>query len=174
MVVTGTEQRVYGTLVGNCQIYLDRFAIVLGSQSEFPSTAASVLYGSDLSFYQCGYEYSGNFSLLYFLSLTASTCAAAFEARICKNDSKRIVIETYGDVAATQAMGLWFNTAKSAHKSGSDPNWVKLNSVAASGTLPYATTSYVFKENASENSGATVIDCCKKVPNMQLFELLYL
>jgi hypothetical protein len=166
-VVTGTEQRWYGTLVGNCQIYLDRFALVLGSESESPSTASSIVVGSDLSFYQCGFEHSGNFSLVYFLSLTAATCAAAFEARICKNDSKRIVIETYGDVATTQAMSLWFNTAKSAHKESSEPVWVKLNSVASGSTMTYATTSYIFKEDVSENRGSVVIDCCKKCPTCQ-------
>ncbi|MCK9459961.1 MAG: hypothetical protein M0R80_10015 [Proteobacteria bacterium] len=167
IIMRGSQQRDYGTLVGNCQIYLDRFAIVLGSETESPSTASSIVVGSDLSFYQCGFEHSGNFSLLYFLTLTALLPAAAFEVRICKNDNKRIVIETYGDVAATQAMSLWFNTAKSAHKESSVPTWVKLNGVASGSTMTYATTSYVFKEDVSESRGSVVIDCCKKCPTCQ-------
>lgn len=47
MTVTGTEQRVYGTLIGNCYVDLRRFALVVGDGSLSPPEASTVIYASD-------------------------------------------------------------------------------------------------------------------------------
>ena len=158
MTVYGTEQRVYGTLVGGCIIDLHRFALVSGSTTQSPPEASSVTYADTTPYKQCGYKYAGYLTL--FLSLSGSTVYAAVEVRICKNDAKRIVIETYGEVkkVITGGMSLWFNKGTNA-----EPDWVKLNSTNSGIIMPYATTSYTFKE--SKRNGATTIDCCKKCPS---------
>ncbi len=194
MVVTGTEQRVYGTLVGGCIIDLHRFALVSGSTTQSPIEASSVVYADTTPYKQCGYKYAGYLTL--FLSISGSTVYAAVEVRICKNDAKRIVIETYGEVkkVITGGMSLWFNKGVDKHyatrddfpETGSEnvnyindqyddwyiwngsayyigSCWVKLNSTASNVIMPYAKTSYTFKE--TKRNGATTIDCCKKCPS---------
>lgn len=158
LTVTGTEQRVYGTLVGGCIIDLHRFALVSGSTTQSPIEASSVVYADTTPYKQCGYKYDGFLTL--FLSISGSTVYAAVEVRICKNDAKRIVIETYGEVAktVTGGMGLWFNKGNDT-----TPDWVKLNSTTSGVIMPYATTSYTFKE--SKRNGSITIDCCKKCPS---------
>lgn len=158
MTVTGTEQRVYGTLTGGCIIDLHRFALVSGSTTESPTTAVTVTYGDTTPYKQCGYKYAGYLTL--FLSISGTSVYAAVEVRICKNDPKRIVIETYGEVAktVTGGMSLWFNKGTDV-----SPDWVKLNSTTSGVIMPYATTSYTFTE--SKRNGATTIDCCKKCPS---------
>lgn len=157
MTVTGTEQRVYGTLTGGCIIDLHRFALVSGSTTQSPTEASTVTYADTTPYKQCGYKYSGYITL--FLSISGSSVYAAVEVRICKNDPKRIVIETYGEVAktVTGGMALWFNKGTDA-----EPDWVKLNSTTSGVIMPYATTSYTFRE--TKRNGATTIDCCKKCP----------
>ena len=194
MTVTGTEQRVYGTLVGGCIIDLHRFALVSGSTAQSPIEATTVTYADTTPYKQCGYKYAGYLTL--FLSISGSTVYAAIEVRICKNDAKRIVIETYGEVAntVTGGMSLWFNKGSDKHfptrddfpETGSNnvnyiddatdtyyiwnetiyeegSCWVKLNSTTSEVIMPYATTSYTFKE--SKRNGSTTIDCCKKCPS---------
>ncbi len=194
MTVTGTEQRVYGTLVGGCIIDLHRFALVSGSTTLSPPNASTVTYADTTPYKQCGYKYAGYLTL--FLSISGSSVYAAVEVRICKNDPKRIVLETYGEVAktVTGGMALWFNKGTDKHFPTRDdfPEtglsninyiddatgkyyiwnetvyeegscWVKLNSTASGVIMPYATTSYTFKE--SKRNGATTIDCCKKCPS---------
>ena len=160
MVVTGTEQRVYGTLTASnsCLINLHRFAIVSGSTTQSPVEASTVTYADTTPYKQCGYKYSGYITL--FLSISGSSVYAAVEVRICKNDAKRIVIETYGEVAktVTGGMTLWFNKGTDA-----SPDWVKLNSTTSGVIMPYATTSYTFKE--TKRNGSITIDCCKKCPS---------
>lgn len=158
MTVTGTEQRVYGTLIGGgCIIDLHRFALVSGSTTQSPTEASTVTYADTTPYKQCGYKYSGYITL--FLSISGTSVYAAVEVRICKNDPKRIVIETYGEVAKTVigGMSLWFNKG-----SETSPDWVKLNSTTSGVIMPYATTSYTFKE--SKRNGSTTIDCCKTCP----------
>ncbi len=166
MAVTGTEQRVYGTLVGNCQIYLDRFAIVVGSETQLPTSTATVIYGSDLYIKQCGYEHDGNMSLLYFPISTSSLPTAVFEFYICKRDRNKLVIETYGELAATSKLSMWFNQGKSPHKESSVPDWVRLNHVNTGSIMGYLkdSSTFVFKESVSANNGSTIIDCCNKCP----------
>ena len=112
MTVTGTEQRVYGTLVGGispigCIIDLHRFALVSGSTTQSPTEASTVTYADTTPYRQCGYKYDGYLTLFLSISgstvyaASGSTVYAAVEVRICKNDPKRIVIETYGEVAKT-------------------------------------------------------------------------
>lgn len=194
MTVTGTQQRVYGTLTGGCMIDLHRFALVSGSTTDSPTTAVTVTYADTTPYKQCGYKYSGYLTL--FLSISGSSVYAAVEVRICKNDPKRIVIETYGEVAktVTGGMSLWFNKGTDKHfptrddfpeTGSSNVNyindatgkyyiwnetlyeegscWVKLNSTSSGVIMPYATTSYTFKE--SKRNGSTTIDCCKKCPS---------
>jgi hypothetical protein len=195
--VTGTQQRVYGTLVAeadNCNINIRRFALVSGSTTQSPTEASTVTYADTTPYRQCGYKYDGYLTL--FLSISGSTVYAAVEVRICKNDAKRIVIETYGEVAKTitGGMALWFNKGTDKHfptrddfpeTGSSDINyiddatgkyyiwnetvyeegscWVKLNSTTSGVIMPYATTSYTFKE--SKRNGSITIDCCKKCPS---------
>lgn len=194
MTVTGTEQRVYGTLTGGCIIDLHRFALVSGSTTLSPPEASTVTYADTTPYKQCGYKYAGYLTL--FLSISGSSVYAAVEVRICKNDPKRIVIETYGEVAktVTGGMSLWFNKGTDKHfptrddfpeTGSSNVNyindatgkyyiwnetlyeegscWVKLNSTTSGVKMPYATTSYTFKE--SKRNGSTTIDCCKKCPS---------
>lgn len=158
MSVSGTQQRVYGTLTGGCIIDLHRFALVSGSTTLSPLEASTVTYADTTPYKQCGYKYSGYITL--FLSISGSSVYAAVEVRICKNDAKRIVIETYGEVAktVTGGMSLWFNKG-----SETSPDWVKLNSTTSGVIMPYATTSYTFTE--SKRNGSTTIDCCKKCPS---------
>jgi len=242
MTVTGTEQRVYGTLVGGCIIDLHRFALVLGSQTAAPissgltfsqefaapgdeltfdlytdDTAIStptvsltgpstiyatdvtyesftVIYADETPYKQCGYKYDGYLTL--FLSISGASVYAAVEVYICKNDNKRIVLETYGEVAktVTGGMALWFNKGVDKHyatrgdfpETGSEnvnyindqyddwyiwngsayyigSCWVKLNSTTSDVKMPYAKTSYTFKE--TKRNGSITIDCCKKCPS---------
>lgn len=194
MTVTGTEQRVYGTLVGGCIIDLHRFALVSGSTTQSPIEASTVTYADTTPYRQCGYKYDGYLTL--FLSISGSTVYAAVEVYICKNDNKRIVLETYGEVAktVTGGMALWFNKGTDKHfptrddfpETGSSninyiddatgkyyiwnetvyeegSCWVKLNSTTSGVIMPYATTSYTFKE--SKRNGSITIDCCKKCPS---------
>ena len=108
-------------------------------------TATGVTYGSFTVTYanttpykQCGHAYAGFITLL--LLSSGTTVYAAVELRICKNDSKRIVLETYGQVkhTVTGGISLWFNKGSDA-----EPDWQLLNSAAYNTIMPYATTSGV-------------------------------
>ena len=95
----------------------------------------TIVYADTTPYRQCGYKYAGYLTL--FLSISGSSVYAAVEVRICKNDPKRIVIETYGEVAktVTGGMALWFNKGTDA-----SPDWVQLNSTTSGVIIPYATT----------------------------------
>jgi hypothetical protein len=107
--VTGTQQRVYGTLIyDNCHIDLRRFAIVFGSTTKSPAKSTTVTYGDAVPMTQTGYKYSGYITLFMYQEL--GDVYAAIEVRICKRDRKTILIETYGEVALPDHdIGLWFN-----------------------------------------------------------------
>jgi len=193
LTVTGTEQRVYGTLVGGCIIDLHRFALVSDSITDSPTTAVTVTYADTTPYNQCGYKYDGFLTL--FLSISGASVYAAVEVYICKNDKERIVLETYGEVAktVTDGMSLWFNKGTDKHfptrydfpETGSSninyiddatgkyyiwnetvyeegSCWVKLNSTASDVIMPYAKTSYTFKE--TKRNGSITIGCCKRCP----------
>lgn len=168
MTVNGTEQRVYGTLIGECKIALDRFAIVLNSTTQDPTESSTVVYGSSLTLLQCGYLYDGYISLLRFLPSNALNPSAAFEIYICKRDSKRMIIETYGDLNSDVDISLWFNQARSLSSTGDDipvfddtkDQWIKLNSTTESTTMTYVKETFIFSTSA-DKSGATEILCCQ-------------
>ena len=162
MTVTGTEQRVYGTLVGNCIIDLHRFALVSGSTTQSPIEATTVTYADTTPYRQCGYKHSGFLTLFLLTSttiLSETSVYAAVEVRICKNDPKILVLETYGEVANTVTGGIsvWFNK-------GSDtaPDWRLLNSTTENTTMTGTVRSYKFTE--SKHNGSVTIDCCKTCP----------
>lgn len=118
-----TEQRDYGVLTGGCRIHLSRFAVVYGSVDSSPDDpgSATVIYGRptedfnygelDVMFKQCGYTYTGNFSVIFAKRSTDKRAYSAFaiaEARYCRNSNRVIVIESYGESAAPASVSLWF------------------------------------------------------------------
>ena len=109
MSVTGTQQRVYGTLIyDNCHIDLRRFAIVFGSTTKSPRKSSNVLYGNEVPMIQTGYKYSGYITL--FMYQDTGDVYAAIEVRVCKRDKKTILIDTYGEIALPNYdIILWFD-----------------------------------------------------------------
>lgn len=136
-----------------CLLDLHRFAMVYGSSSESPvEYVGNVYYGDEFPYIQCGRTYEGYITILCVLS-GAVLPVVAIEPRICRRDPNRIVIETYGEIAAAVPIGIWFN------KGAADaPDWTKLNSVETSATMAYESVSFTFVE--SNVDGATTIDCC--------------
>jgi hypothetical protein len=157
-IVTGTEQRIYGFLSSNCNIWLKRFAVCLGSSSLSPSIyTGTVVYGDSVHYKQCGYKYNGYLSLL-FIASGATLPYAVFEVRKCASGKNYIFIDSYGEVASsTLPISLWFNQG-----SETSPSWTLINS-CTSGILthPASETTFKFIENKG-SSLTTELGCCKK------------
>lgn len=117
MTVEGTEQRVYGTLVGttsliSCKIDLNRFAVVYGSVDNSPIEAPDDTYygGNNLIYKQCGHEHNG------FITIFLKNMTVIIEVRVCKKNPNTILIETYGELPATQVdLSVWFNKGVDTH-----------------------------------------------------------
>jgi hypothetical protein len=184
---------VYGTLTGNCQIDLHRFALVYGDSTISPATTTSVIYGDTVEVTQCGYTYNG-FITLYFRMPNTFVDIGIIEIRMCKKKSNVIIIETYGAGIPSTDISLWFTIGQDSHYSniiefpvtGSSNTtyiddsqnisyiwdgivyvegirWDKLNDTTSGIDLPYATASYRFKE--THRDGSLIIDCCTKCPS---------
>jgi len=157
-IVTGTEQRIYGFLSSNCNIWLKRFAICLGSSTLNPSTyTGTVVYGDSVHYKQCGYKYNGYLSLL-FIASGATLPYAVFEVRKCASGKNYIFIDSYGEVtSSTLPISLWFNQGTE-----SAPNWTLINS-CTSGILTHPASEITFKFIENKGSSLTVeLGCCKK------------
>lgn len=113
MSVTGTQQRVYGTLVAdNCNINIRRFAIVMDDMDKSPRQSSNVVYADAVPMTQTGYLYNGYITL--FMLQDTGNVYAAIEVRICKTDQKTIIIDSYGEVALPasdiyEGVSLWFD-----------------------------------------------------------------
>lgn len=113
MSVTGTQQRVYGTLVAdNCDINIRRFAIVMDDMDKSPRQSSNVIYADAVPMTQTGYLYNGYITLFMFQD--TGNVYAAIEVRICKTDQKTIIIDSYGEIELPaseiyEGVSLWFD-----------------------------------------------------------------
>jgi len=113
LTVTGTEQRVYGTLIAdNCNINIRRFAIVMDDMDKSPIQSSNVVYADAVPMTQTGYKYSGYITL--FMYQDTGDVYAAIEVRICKTDQKTIIIDSYGEIELPaseiyEGVSLWFD-----------------------------------------------------------------
>lgn len=113
MSVTGTQQRVYGTLVAdNCNINIRRFAIVMDDMDKSPRQSSNVVYANAVPMTQTGYLYNGYITLFMFQD--TGNVYAAIEVRICKTDQKTIIIDSYGEIELPaseiyEGVSLWFD-----------------------------------------------------------------
>ncbi len=117
MTVTGTEQRVYGTLVSeNCEISMNRFRVIRGS-TLYPLDTQNP-YNSVHDFniiLDCGRRYDGYITCLFkeenFLVDEDIRSATCLEIRICNDYKNRIVFESYGELKPEKngSRAIWFN-----------------------------------------------------------------
>lgn len=161
--IVGNKVSVYGSMnpmgliwpdvsIPTCVINLWRFALVYGSTTADPIThTGTTYYSNNYPFIQCGRLYQGYITLLFILA--SDTAVAAIELRICKDDPTRLVIETYGEIAPTTPISVWFNSG-----SIESPSWNLLNSTTTGVILPYNQKAYTFTETSVE--GIITIDCC--------------
>ncbi len=172
MTVTGTQQRVYGTLVTQCILFLDRFAITFTDES--PKTNPNVLFGSDLSMLQCGYLYDGFLSIIFYnsnviVNESRPSISRIFEINICKRDNHKVVIETYGIEDLDTITYMWFNAAPRPYVDvpdtlleDNDPHfdWILLNDTPA-----YKKNVFPFTEHLNKRKDRVIyINCCTNCP----------
>lgn len=113
MSVTGTQQRVYGTLVAdNCNINIRRFAIVMDNMDKSPIQSSNVVYADAVPMTQTGYLYNGYITLFMFQD--TGNVYAAIEVKICKTYQRTIIIDSYGEIELPtseiyEGISLWFD-----------------------------------------------------------------
>jgi len=157
-MIVGNEQRVYGTLVSDCYIWLHRFALV-NDKTHSPSDPGAPVYYGDNSTYakitNCGYLYNGYFTIRFVLEPQSDEAEAIFEVRKCRTGRNYIFIETYGEKIPSYFVSIWFNKGTEAV-----PDWVKLNDNFTTNTLEYKEDIFSFRETKSQ-SQTYEIGCCK-------------
>ena len=156
-MIVGTEQRVYGVLIGDCYFDLRRIALVVGSESDDPTIASTVYYGNDEIYARiknCGHLYKGYLSILFSLENNFDNPIAVAEIRKCATGRSYIFIESYGIATTATPISLWFNQGTI-----NIPDWIKLNSTP-SDVMPYSESSFKFSE---KKTGEVIeISGCRK------------
>jgi hypothetical protein len=156
-MIEGTEQRVYGVLIGDCYFDLRRIALVIDSEIDDPIVASTVYYGNDETYTRiknCGNLYKGYLSILFSLVNNFDNPIAVAEIRKCATGRSYIFIESYGIATTTTPISLWFNQGTI-----NIPDWIKLNSTP-SDVMSYSESSFKFSE---KKTGEVIeISGCRK------------
>lgn len=161
MTVEGNEQRVYGRVSGDCFIDLHRFAWVIGSSTESPSTYVGTTHYGDFPTYAtakpCSVNKAGNLTV-NFTDTKYGNPKVAVEVMRC--DSEEVIdVWSYGIQSITSVNALWYNeNARDAEF----PSWSKLNSANASVIMGESSTSFVFEGEVLSEDITYNITCCEE------------
>lgn len=134
-VVYGTEQRVYGVMIGQCYIDLHRFALVYNSEDQVPKQPIEGVPNNDIVSYfgdseysnrvivqECGYKYDGNVTIFFCPEVDPAVDdipVACIEFKYCQSLNEiEIWTYTYDDRngvehLASKPISLWYNSKKS-------------------------------------------------------------
>lgn len=175
----GSEQRLAGPLISPCYLYADRFAIVLGDDTNDPNTTEELIVrGGILPRKYCGMNYDGFITLIYNRDTVDFTTDQLhdilIEIRMCGREIHRLVIETYGQRSIDMPIGIWFMYKKMKYLNPEEFEWIKLNSME-SGILPYKKVSekdeeWKFTEDMKRQWGAVFLQCCRRCPDCECIE----
>lgn len=142
MTVTGTEQRVYGKLMSDCYIDLNRFAIYKDDTTWY--------YGGNLNnarIQYCAHKYEGYISIIFLTD--NKTGYAVMELNYC--ESGDIEIWAYYLSTVNFKYSFWFKL---------NDEWKLIGDVAAGATSAYFNVTYSnFEESALEENSVYIERC---------------
>jgi hypothetical protein len=163
-MIEGTEQRVYGVLIGDCYVNLHRFALVYGDKVNNPNiTTSTVIYGDsgystsyNANLQKCAYKHTG-FGTIFFSYGNGNQSFLGVEFAYCKKQSSFIIyaymIDAYWSILP-EDISVWFND-----KSVVTPSWNLLNSGSKNTALEEVRSEFNFTGDKKDDTYLDVKNC---------------